>query len=114
MLYCGEIQQQNISQHSKESFQINVKCNNKGLTKEIQKLNIYFHSVKRTIGTWGTYAQHKFAVTGGKEKSNNTLLVTSLRKLHYTFAYLVNIVQQWFYAPMLIFMHQKQFFNLTL
>jgi hypothetical protein len=59
----------------------------------------------------GTYAPHKFAVTGGKEKSNNTLLVTSLRKLHNTFAYLVNTVQQWFYAPMFIFMHQKQFFN---
>jgi hypothetical protein len=35
--------------------------------KLFQKLNICLHSVKGIIGTWGTYAQHKFAVTGGKE-----------------------------------------------
>jgi hypothetical protein len=46
----------------------------------------------RNTCTRGIYVQFKFSATGGKENSNNSVLVSCLEKLHYTVAYLVKVV----------------------
>jgi len=69
--------------HSKESFQINDKCNNKGLTEEIiSKVKYLLSFSEKDHWYLGHICTAQICCHWRERNSNNTLLVTCLRKLH--------------------------------